>query len=153
MPTGELSVAQWALAAIQAGKTATEGLAEFRLAGGHIGNQTWFRVTAELQASLANREGIYNEPTHRVPTPDEIMRWTTQRARGFIQQVEVLVRDKATGEVISVPFSLTGRKLRSRAAVIKQALGIYSGDNASKYEQQVLGAVYTGTYEAVPEGE
>ena len=63
----------------------------------------------------------------------------------------MLARDRDTGEVISIPFSLTGRTLRSRHAVLKEALSIYSDDNAKRYNQQILGAVYTGTYEAVPE--
>ncbi len=153
MPTIEPSVAQSALAAIQEGLSARAGLAAFRQLGGHVANETWYKVTAELQANLASREGIYDEPVNRIPVASEIQRWTTQKAKGYIQQVEVMVRDKATGEIISIPYSLTGRKLVSRASAIKAALGVYGGDQARKYEQQLLGAVYSGTYEAVPEGE
>jgi|SRR6266702_8422299 len=147
----DLSIAQWALAAIQDGLSANAGLQQFREQGGHVATQTWFRVTAELQASLAGREGVYDEPTNRIPTAGEIQHWTTQTAKGYIQQVEVLARDRDTGEVISIPFSLTGRTLRSRHAALKEALSIYSDDNAKRYNQQILGAVYTGTYQAVPE--
>lgn len=153
MPIEGLSAAQAALAAIQEGLSATAGLAQFRQIGGRVANETWYRLTAELQTTLANREGIYNEPVNRIPTAQEVQRWTTQKARGYIQQVEILARDKVTGEIISIPYSATGRTLRSRNAVIKEALSVYGDEQARKYDQQILGAVYSGTYEAIPEGE
>ena len=152
MPTENLGVAHAALAAIQAGQSAREGLANYRASGGHVANETWFRVTAELQTNLAAREGIYSEPVGRIPIASEIQRWTTQKARGYVQQVEVLARDRATGEVISIPYSLTGKTLHSRNYAIRQALDVYKRDTPSGEGQQILGAIYSGTFEAVPEG-
>jgi len=152
MATEDLSAAQSALAAILGGFSARQGLEQFRAEGGHIASQTWFRVTGELQAMLAEREGIYNEPINLRPVASEIQTWTTQKAKGYIQQVEVLVREKSTGQIVSVPFSVSGRTLVSRRNAIQQALDVYSDDNAKKYNQTVLGAVYTGTYEARPVG-
>lgn len=153
MAAEQWGAAQYALDAIQKGLTASEGLQVFRQAGGKIANETWYKLTGEIQAVLAEREGVLDEPLNRVPTAGEIRQWTTTGAKGFIQQVEVLVRDKETGQVMSVPFSHTGKTLRSRRAVLKDALSIYSDDNAKRYNQSILGAVYTGTYQAVPEGE
>src|SRR5713101_5962814 len=115
MATDGLSPAQWALLAIQNAWSATRGLREFRQAGGHIGTATWFRMSAEIRTALGDRVGTYNEPSHRVPTPDEVKDWTTKRATGYIQQVEVLARDPKTGAVVSLPFSLAGKTLVSRA--------------------------------------
>jgi len=106
----------------------------------------------EIQRTVADRGGTYNEPINLRPVASEIKTWTTAKATGYIQQVEVLVRDRSTGQIISVPFSVTGRSLVSRANALQQALDVYSDDNAKKYNQQVLGAVYTGTYQAVPQG-
>lgn len=144
------NVAQFAMDAILQGYSGRGGLAAFREAGGHISSSTWFKLTGQLQADLAAREGIYNEPVDSIPVSSEIQTWTTAKARGFIHQVEVLARDKATGEVISIPFSVSSRTLLSRREVINQALDVYTGDNAGKYDQVVLGAVYTGTFEAKP---
>jgi hypothetical protein len=152
MPTEDLNAAQWALMAVQEGMSAREGLGAYREAGGRIANQSWFRLTGEIQRALADREGIYDEPLNLRPVASEIRTWSTAKARGYIQQVEVLVREKATGQIISVPFSVQGRALVSRRNAIKQALDVYSDDNAKKYDQQVLGAIYTGTYQAVPRG-
>lgn len=152
MPDDVSSAAQWALASQLDGKSARQGLSDFRSAGGKIASQSWYHLVGEVQAMLASREGIYNEPVNLRPVASEIQTWTTARAKGYIQQVEVLVRERSTGQIISVPFSVSGRSLVSRRSAISQALDVYSDDNAKKYDQQVLGAVYTGTYEARPEG-
>src|SRR6266852_4702534 len=150
MATEYGSAAQWALHAIQQGWSAAAGLDRFRGEGGHVADRTWYRLTGELNRMLAEREGELNRPLNLRPTADEVRTWTTRKATGYIHQVEVLVRDRATGEIISVPYSATGRTLRSRQAVINEALSVYSDENARKYDQQILGAVYTGTYQAVP---
>jgi hypothetical protein len=150
MPTQNPITAQVALDAILSGLSATAGLKAYRAAGGKVASQTWYRLTGELQAMLADREGIYNEPVNLRPVASEIKTWETAKAKGYIQQVEVLVRDRGTGEIISVPFSLQGNSLVSRRSAIRAALDVYSDDNARRYNQQVLGAVYTGTYQAVP---
>lgn len=150
MPDGGVNAAQWAWMAIQQGWSATRGLLEFRNAGGHLADRTWYRLYAEIKTSAATIAEKLGQGVSRVPTAGEIQIWETATAKGYIQQVEVLARDRTTGEVISIPFSLTGKTLRSRAAVIKEALSVYTGDNAGKYDQQILGAVYSGTYEARP---
>jgi hypothetical protein len=152
MPTDDLNAAQWALSSVLGGSSARAGLQAYREAGGHLASQSWYRLVGEIQASLAEREGIYDEPLNLRPVASEVKTWTTAKARGYIQQVEVLVREKSTGQIISVPFSVTGKSLVSRRNAISQALDIYSDDNAKKYDQQVLGAIYTGTYEARPSG-
>ena len=145
------NAAQWALASQLDGKSARQGLSDFRSAGGKIASQSWYHLVGEMQAMLSEREGIYNEPVNLRPVASEIQAWETKKAKGYIQQVEVLVRERATGQIISVPFSVSGRALVSRRNAIQQALDVYSDENAEKYGQQILGAIYTGTYEARPE--
>jgi uncharacterized protein YdhG (YjbR/CyaY superfamily) len=153
MPTENPVPAQFALQSVLAGLTARKALAAYREAGGHVANQTWFQLRGEMERMVSAREGIYSEPQHLKPVASEIQQWTTAKARGYIQQVEVLVRERETGTVVSVPYSSVSNNLRSRAAVTKEALDVYSDDNAKKYNQQILGAVYSGTYQAVPAGE
>jgi hypothetical protein len=153
MATSESVPSAFALDAIMSGLSAREGLRQFRESGGHVASGTWFKLTGQLQAMLAEREGVYNEPVNRRPVASEIKTWSTAKAKGYIQQVEVLVKDRASGEIISVPFSVTGRSLASRRSVVNKALDIYSDDNAQRYNQQILGAVYTGTYQATPIGQ
>lgn len=153
MATSSPYPATWALQAIQSGLSARAGLREFREAGGHVSNSSWYKLYGEVAATVSLREGIYNEPQNLRPVASEIQRWTTAKATGYVQQIEVLVRDRGTGEIISVPYSAMGKTLRSRRAVINEALSVYSDENARKYDQQILGAVYTGTYQAVPQAE
>jgi hypothetical protein len=117
-----------------------------------VADSTWYKLYGEVAAQVSLREGIYDEPQNLRPVASEIKTWTTSKATGYVQQVEVLVRDRGTGEIVSVPYSAMGRNLRSRRAVLSEALSVYSDENATKYNQQVLGAVYTGTYQAVPQG-
>ena len=153
MPTDNPIPAQFALQSVLLGLSARAALAQYRQAGGHVANQTWFQLRGEMERMVSAREGIYNEPQNLRPVAGEIQQWTTSKARGYIQQVEVLVRERETGTVISVPYSSVSSSLRSRAAIVKEALDVYSDDNAAKYNQQILGAVYSGTFQAVPAGE
>jgi hypothetical protein len=152
MATGNLFPATWALQGVQEGLSARAALSQFRNAGGRVADSTWYKVYGQVAAEISLREGIYSEPINLRPVASEIKPWVTTRARGYVQQVEILARDRGTGEIISIPYSGMSRTLRSRRAVINEALGVYSDDNAQKYDQQILGAIYTGTYEARPEG-
>jgi hypothetical protein len=151
MATDRLFPATWALEGVQEGLSARAALRAFRDAGGRVADATWYKVYGEVAAQVSLREGIYNEPQNLRPTGEEIKVWTTTKAKGYVQQVEVLVREQGTGEIISIPFSGMGRTLRSRRAVIAEALETYSDENAERYGQTILGAVYTGTYEARPD--
>jgi hypothetical protein len=141
----------WAvLDALRDGKSATAGLAAYRAAGGEVRTQTWYRLHGEVQSALAGKISEASAPLGRRPTGDELTTWTTRNAAGYLQQVEVLVRDRATGEVMAKPFSVTGPDLVSRGAAISEALDAYMG-NADIYEEQVLGAVHVGAYELTPD--
>ena len=149
--SGDLPV--WAvLDALNEGKSATAGLAAYRAAGGEVRTQTWYRLHGEVQSALAGRISEASAPLNRRPTGDEVTTWTTRNAAGYLQQIEVLVRDRQTGEVMAKPYSVTGDTMRSRGAAISEALDAYMG-NADQYEEQVLGAVHVGAYELVPDDE
>lgn len=137
------------LGSINAGMSASAGLAAYRSAGGEVRTQTWYRLHGEAQAMLAGEVSEAAKPLNRLPTSDEITTWTTSTAAGFMQRVEVFVRDRATGEVTSKPWSTVGPGVVSRGAAVEAALGAYE-DNAGDYDEQVLGAAYVGTHELVP---
>jgi hypothetical protein len=136
-----------AMGSILSGQSASAGLRSFRLAGGRIASQTWFHLTGELQAMLARREGVYDEPVNRRPTADQIETWDKWKGKGYIQQVEVLVRDRDTQQIISIPFSHLTRILKSRKSVIQDALATITPEGTDGDKQQILGAVYAGTYQ------
>jgi len=152
MATDSPYPATWALQGVEAGLSARQALAEFREAGGHVADGTWFKTYAEVAAHISLREGIYNEPTDLRPVGEEVKTWSTHKAAGYAQQVEVLVRDQGTGEIITIPYTYTGHELLTRREVINKALDVYDGEGSSGEHQQMLGAVYSGTYQMVPTG-
>lgn len=134
------------------GISATRALNVFREAGGHVGNQSWYSLYGQMQAMAERLGAEFGRPQNQKPTANEIEQWATPKARGYVQQVEVLVREKGTNDVISVPYSSISTTLRTRQAIVAEALDVYSDVNAKKYNQTVLGAIYTGTFEMVPGG-
>lgn len=66
-------------------------------------------------------------------------------ARGFMQQVEVFVRDRATGQVSTRYYSTPAGDLITRQRAIDQALDEYDAA-AEDYDEEVLGAVHTGAF-------
>jgi len=152
MATDSPYPATWALQGVESGLSARAALSAYREAGGHVADSTWFRTYAEVAANVSAREGLFSEPQEGTPYASEIQQWETIKAEGYAHQVEVLARDRRTGEVISIPYTMMSRELMDRTDVINHALQVYSDENAKKYEQQILGAVYTGTYSAVASG-
>lgn len=108
-------------------------------------------MIGEARAALANRGDEISRPLNRRPTADETTVWTTRKASGWAQQVEVMFRDRDTNAIIARPYFLTGRQLRSRQFVIDEAMGIYNPEGTDGDRQQLLGAIYTGTYRMIPE--
>jgi len=152
MATDSPYPATWALQGVEAGLSARAALAAYRDAGGHVADATWFKTYAEVAAHISEREGIFGERQEGTPYASEIQQWETIKAQGYAHQVEVLARERETGEIVSIPYTVMSHELQDRTDVINQALEIYSDENAQRYNQQILGAVYTGTYQAVQTG-
>lgn len=107
-------------------------------------------MVGEARAMMAQRGDELGRPLNRRPTSDEMVRWTTRNASGFIQQVNVMVRDRDTGEIIALPYSYKGRTLISRQRAIDAAMATFTPEGTDGEKQQILGAVYSGTWEMVP---
>jgi hypothetical protein len=75
----------------------------------------------------------------------------TRTATGFIQNVDVYVQDRTSGLVEIRPWSIRTNDLLSRRAAINDAVTLF-GDAAlaGQYDEVVLGATYTGTFELSP---
>lgn len=141
-----------AVRSVKEGMSGSAGLRAYRAGGGKIGTQTWHRMVAEARHSISARGDEVSRPLNRRPTADETTTWTTAKAKGWIQQVEVMVRDRDTGDILTIPFSLKGRTLVSRQSAIDDALSVITPEGTDGEKQQILGAVYVGTYEMRPGG-
>lgn len=136
----------WVAAGIRDGLSATAALRVFRDAGGTIGNSAWYSLYAEQKASTAN---VINEtvaPLGAIPAAHEIIPWTTKRREGYVQTVDVYVREVGSSTVTTVPFMLSGDELLTRGDAVATALTqMQAAVDEGRYEEVVLGAVYTGT--------
>jgi hypothetical protein len=142
-----------ALATLRQGLSARAGLKQFRAGGGRTTDATWFRVVAEARRSLGEQLAEANRPLNRRPSGHEITTMSTRTRTGFWQQVEVFVRNRATGAVESHPFVVRGDGLVTRQAAIRAAVdeweaGIAGSVNVDEHE--VLGAAYVSTLELRP---
>lgn len=138
----------WVAAGIRDGLSATAALRVFRDAGGTIGNATWYALYAEQKAATANVIAETIAPLTAVPAAHEIIPWTTKRREGFVQTVDVYVREVGSSTVTTVPFMLSGDELMTRGDAITTALSqMQAAVDEGRYEEVVLGAVYTGTRE------
>jgi hypothetical protein len=134
------------------GLSARAGLAAYRSAGGRVNDATWFRMVTEAKATVASRSAELTRPLNRRPTAGEATRWTTRQASGWMQNVEVKVRDRATNQVLTVPYSISSSRPVTRQQAIDAALATITPAGTGGDTQQILGAVYVSTLLMVPGG-
>lgn len=90
------------------------------------------------------------KPTSAVPTAGDIAQWPTRIRSGIIQNVVITLRDKTTGQVTSKPLSIKVEQAITRDAAIAKAVDLAS-EHADSYNQEIIGAVHTSTYELSPD--
>lgn len=116
----------------------------------------WATAVGQARAALANRTGELVRPLNRRPVPGEITQYSAPRARGFMQYVDVYVTDRDGGAIRAQPWAVRSDTLRSRQAVITEALARYEAATLPEgtFEGEVVvGASYSGTVEFIPMGE
>lgn len=130
------------------------GYAQYSALDDTIDRATWARAVGQARAALANRVDEVTRPLNRRPAPGEITQYTSRRATGFMQYVDVYVRDRETGVVEARPWAMRTDQLRSRQSVITSALARYEAATLPEgtFEgEQIIGAAYAGTVEMIPQ--
>lgn len=141
----------WVAAGIRAGLTAAAALRDYRAAGGAIRDTVWRKLYAEQKASIGNQIEEVTAPLNATPNADEIFPMTTKRARGYLQTVDIYTRLKGTDIVTSRAFMLTTNTLMTRADALSTALTqMQQAADEGRYDEVILGGVYTGTREMTP---
>lgn len=146
----------FAIKAVKSGLSANAGYRAFRDAGGHVARATWLRTVAEVRRTLSDSLDEATRPLGRKPLPDEVTTISTRKRSGFIQQVDVYVRDRATGEVEARPFSWRTQVLITRKAAVNEALAAFDlgvTGSPDTFDEQILGATYVGTLALQPRQE
>ena len=124
-------------------------------AGFTISRESWASWVGSAQRAIAERSSEMVRPLNRRPVPGEIIAYPSRRASGYMQTVQVLVRDRTTGIEETRFYSLRGDSLRSRGAVVTDALNRFRDAAASSpedYPEDIVGAWYSGTYQLTPSG-
>jgi hypothetical protein len=150
------SVVAAAIKAVKSGLSANAGYRSFQAAGGSIARATWLRTVGEVRRTLSNQLDEASRPLNRRPVASEITPISTKTRSGYIQQVDVYVRNRDTGEVESRPFSWRTQVLVTRQAAVNEALAAFdTGVTGSpdRFNETVLGATYTSTLQLNPRGE
>lgn len=144
-----------AIQTVKQGLSANEGLRQFRQAGGAIARATWLRTVAEVRNNLADALDEATRPLNRRPTANEITVVSSKTRTDFIQQIDVYVLNRDTGEVETRPFSWRGQVLITRKAAINEAVNAFNDGvtgSPDRFNETVLGATYTSTIQLVPRG-
>lgn len=145
-----------AIRTVKDGKSARAGLREFRQAGGSTNDAKWFGLVGEVRRNLSDRLDEVTRPLTRRPSGDEIRTFTTKRHTGYVQQLEIFVRDRATGIVVSKPYSWRTDTLITRGQAIREAIAEFESgvtESPDLFDEEILGGAYTGTYQLIPRGE
>lgn len=142
----ELHAPGWVAAGIREGLSATAALRDFRSAGGSLRDAVWYKLYAEQKTAVGSIINEVTAPLAAVPSAHEILPMTTKRATGYLQTIDVYTRIKGTDVVTTKPFMLTGQDLLSRGEAVARALTqMQTAVDEDRYEEVILGAVYTGT--------
>lgn len=145
---------------ITEGTGPTEGLRQFREAGGAIRTQRWYAAFGETQLEIATRGVLQAAPVDRPPTPAEITPRQTNKPGGFLYRVGVIASrtavDPVTGlarETTSIEWqSIRTQQLIDLAAAQAQAEANFGvGAEAGPYGGSVIGSFVSAVNELVPE--
>lgn len=137
-------------ALVKSGVGPTEGLRQFRSKGGAIRDSRWFQAFGELQAELARRDFVRAAPINRLPTGEEISPITARKHGAYIYRGAVMVVERDTDQIVSLPASVRSQKLITYKTAIAM-MQTQITDTGSPPGMTVIGAYVSGVRELIPE--
>lgn len=142
----ELHAPGWIAGFVAQGLSASAGLRAFRDAGGAMRDSVWYRLYAEQQATFNAIGDEITKPLNVAPTASEILPMTTKRKEGYLQIVEIYTRLTGTDVVVTRPFMFPTDTLMTRGDAVTKALSLaQTAIDQERYEETLIGGVYTGT--------
>lgn len=144
-------VSVWRAAqAAREGLSANEAYRRAHAAGESMARGSFLKLYGQIKADYAQQVTEVTRPLNVRPTNAEIRPYVSARETGYMQYVDVFVKDRATGEVFARPYGIRTDDLLTRGDVVETALANYNR-HAEAYGEQILGAAYTSTYLFGPE--
>lgn len=113
-----------------------------------ITRESWATAIAQARAALSNRVSELSRPLNRRPTQNEMTPYRSRTATGFMQYIDVYVRDRETGIITAQPWAMRTNAVISRQAAVNLALARYEAATLPEgtFEGEVvIGASYAGT--------
>lgn len=119
----------------------------------HLTDDEWDAAVAKARQIIANRQNELTRNLSARPIAHEILPFPVNNPGGYIQQVDVFVRDVDTGVIEARHFSYKTDTLRRRLDVNKEVWNMFLqgiADNPGEYPEEVVGVAYVGTHQLVP---
>lgn len=138
-----------ALRAVSEGLSANQWLSALRESGTGIRRAVGLRIFAEARTLAAEYGSEPTRPLDRAPTFAESKQWPTRGSEGVLQTVRLFYREAVTGRVIDRFYNVKTAAGLTRAEAIQRAVDA-NADNATRYQQTLIGAFHTGTALLVP---
>lgn len=131
---------------VEEGRSATSALADFRAAGGAMGNETWYSLYGEIRATVGNRDRIQGLDYSAIPGPEHYTPWAAGAEGQYATFVQVNVKMPGNREPEQRFFTyVTSDPHAPQEAVDwaenEAALGAAEGGTFAG--QQILGGVVT----------
>lgn len=131
------------------GISATEGLRQYREAGGQIRDQRWYRAWGEMSAEIATRDSVMAAPLNRAPRPEERVQVQSNKPGGYLYRGGVVAFDIESGDIQLKAGSVRSQTLMTYAQA-QEAIFDQLANNAAQYGLSVIGSFITAVRELVP---
>ena len=133
-----------ALRAIAEGQSANAWVQALRESGAGIRRQVALRIYGEARTLAAEYANEPTRPINAVPSREEARQWPTRASEGILQTVQLFYRERLTGRIIQRFYNVKTENGITREEAMARAADANTA-NASRYEQELVGAVHTGT--------
>ena len=138
--------------AIKGQLSANRALEDLRATGHGIRRADFLDLYRQMRDDMIAQTGAVDRPGDRRPYSREIFVMTTVIETGFMQHIDIWVKDRETGEIRPRPFSIRTDDLMTHDDAIATGLEQFSA-HADFYGETILGATYRSTYVLVPKGK
>lgn len=156
-----LTPAWFAFLTVKEGVSANAALRMATEAGMGVRRSTFLKMVGEVKAHYSRSIVEPSRPMNRRPTPQEVTDLTTKSQRGYIQYIDLFVRNKTTGLVTVRPQAIRTGSLMSRDRAVQYVTDRYRQaiDRSATApavwgtdpDEVVVGGIYTATQRFVPE--
>lgn len=136
---------------IQSDVGPTEGLRNFRDAGGSIQDSRWFDLYHQVDATLADNPTALGLDPLSLPGPGDYTTWALGRGGQYMTQVEVQVRDRDTGFFLTKQYTYVTDQPHTAAEAEDDAFDLFGDpDTENAYGETVMGAIAVTFAQTVP---